>query len=152
MQTITPFLWFDDNLEEALALYTSAFPDSEVLEESRPTLGGPLFLATFRLRGQTVMGINGGPQYRFSPAFSFFVSCDTQAEVDTLWQQLGEGGEPLQCGWLTDRFGVTWQIVPSILGRLLGDPDRARAGRVQKAMMKMIKLDIAALQQAYDQE
>jgi predicted 3-demethylubiquinone-9 3-methyltransferase (glyoxalase superfamily) len=145
---ITPFLWFDGNAEAAVAHYLSIFPDSRILG----TMGGPngsVMGLTFELAGQTFMALNGGPQYRFSPATSFYVSCETQAELDGYWDKLLVGGKATGPGWLDDRFGVTWQIIPSIFGDLLGDPDRAAAGRTMQAMMKMKKLDIAALKKAH---
>ena len=155
MPTITPFLWFDGQLEEAVAFYTSVFGDGVVLDstpypEGAPGPTGSLMMASFRIAGQDFMGLNGGPQYTFSPATSFFVSCEDQDEVDHLWDSLLEGGEAMQCGWLTDRFGVTWQIVPRLLGELMADPDPERVGRVMSAMLAMVKLDAVALQAAYD--
>ena len=155
MPTITPFLWFDNQLEEALAFYTSVFNDTEILQVNRspgstPGQEGPVFTATFRLHGQEFMGLNGGPHYTFSPAISLFVSCDTQTEVDELWERLSDGGEVQQCGWLTDKYGLTWQIIPSALGEMLQDKDPERARRVMEAMLKMIKIDVATLKQAYD--
>ena len=149
MQTITPFLWFDNNLEEALAFYTSIFKDSEILNQSRSGPDGPLFMATFRLNGQTLMGLNGGPMYKFTEALSMFVSVETQDEVDYLWYSLSAGGELQQCGWLKDKFGLSWQIVPTALGELMGDPDPARSQRVMQAILKMVKIDIQALRDAH---
>ncbi|HQX11110.1 MAG TPA: VOC family protein [Thermoflexales bacterium] len=149
MQTITPFLWFDNNLEEALAFYTSIFKDSEILNQSRSGPDGPLFMATFRLNGQTLMGLNGGPMYKFTEALSMFVSVETQDEVDHLWDSLSAGGELQQCGWLKDKFGLSWQIVPTALGELMGDPDPARSQRVMQAILKMVKIDIQALRDAH---
>jgi len=149
MQTITPFLWFDNNLEEALAFYTSIFKDSEILNQSRSGPDGPLFMATFRLNGQTLMGLNGGPMYKFTEALSMFVSVETQDEVDYLWDSLSAGGELQQCGWLKDKFGLSWQIVPTALGELMGDPDPARSQRVMQAILKMVKIDIQALRDAH---
>jgi len=148
MPTITPFLWFDNQLEEAMSFYASVFGDSAVLGTPGPA--GEVMMATFRLAGQDFMGLNGGPMYAFTPAISLFVSCEGQDEVDYFWDRLCEGGSPSQCGWLVDRFGLSWQIIPTALGRLLGDPDRERAGRVMQAMLGMVKLDIAGLQAAYD--
>ena len=156
MSKPVPFLWFDGRVEEAVEFYTSVFPDSKVQqlerypEGSPDGLAGQVMLATFSLNGQEVMALNGGPHFELSPAFSFFVSCEDQAEVDKYWDALLEGGEPSQCGWLVDRFGLSWQIVPTALGRLLSDPDQERAGRVMQAMLGMIKLDVAGLQAAYD--
>jgi len=149
-QKITTFLWFDDNAEQALELYLSLFPDSKIIQSSR--MDGPngkFFSATFQLAGQQFMAINGGPHYRFTEAVSLFVDCETQEEIDRLTARLLEGGGTQQpCGWLKDRFGLSWQIIPSNLGKLLGDPDRAKAGRVMQAMLGMKKLDIAALERA----
>jgi len=145
MHRITPFLWFDGNAEEAMNFYVSVFPKAKVLSVSPMTV-------SFELEGQRFYGLNGGPTYRFTEAVSFFVDCETQQEVDTFWSKLtAGGGQPGQCGWLKDRFGLSWQIVPRALGRLLGDPDRAKAGRVMQAMLTMGKIDLAALQRAYDQ-
>ncbi len=149
MQTITPFLWFDNNLEEALAFYTSIFKDSEILNQSRSGPDGPLFMATFRLNGQVLMGLNGGPMYKFTEALSMFVSVETQEEVDHLWDSLSAGGELQQCGWLKDKFGLSWQIVPTALGELMGDPDPAKSQRVMQAMLKMVKIDIQGLRDAH---
>jgi predicted 3-demethylubiquinone-9 3-methyltransferase (glyoxalase superfamily) len=145
MHRITPFLWFDGNAEEAMNFYVSVFPNAKVLSVSPMTV-------SFELEGQRFYGLNGGPTYRFTEAVSFFVDCETQQEVDTFWSKLtAGGGQPGQCGWLKDRFGLSWQIIPRALGRLLGDPDRAKAGRVMQAMLTMGKIDLAALQRAYDQ-
>jgi predicted 3-demethylubiquinone-9 3-methyltransferase (glyoxalase superfamily) len=155
MQKITPFLWFDDNAEEAVNLYVSLFKDSKIESVTRygdagPGPKGTVMMVTFQLEGQEFMALNGGPVFTFSPAISFFVDCETQEEVDRLWDKLSEGGEQQQCGWLRDRFGVTWQIMPSILGRLTGDPDPVKSQRVVQAMLQMHKLDSAVLQRAYD--
>ena len=153
---ITPFLWFDDNLDDALRFYTAVFPDAVVEEVTRYGPAGPgpegsVMTATFRLAGQTLMGLNGGPHFSFTEAISLFVSVDTQEEVDRLWSTLtADGGQESQCGWLKDKFGLSWQIVPTVLGRLLGSADPAAAGRAMQAMMQMRKLDIAALQAAHD--
>jgi len=145
MHRITPFLWFDGKAEEAMHFYVSIFPNSKVLSVSPMTV-------SFELDGQRFHGLNGGPQYRFTEAVSFFVDCETQDEVDTYWNKLtAGGGQPGQCGWLKDRFGLSWQIIPKALGRLLGDKDRARAGRVLQAMLAMGKIDIAGLERAYHQ-
>jgi len=151
MAKITPFLWFDDNLEDALAFYTSVFEDSEVMDVSRVGDGptDPVFSATFRILDQELRAINGGPHFRFTEAISLFVDCGDQAEVDYLWERLTEGGQPSQCGWLRDRFGLSWQIIPRRLMELLGDPDPAAAARVQEAMLRMGKIDIAALEAAH---
>ena len=149
MQTITPFLWFDNNLEEAMAFYTAIFKDSEILNVSRGGPDGPVFSATFRLNGQTFMALNGGPMFKFTEAISMFVSVETQAEVDSLWDALLVGGAPSQCGWLKDKFGLSWQIVPTALGELMGDPDPVKSQRVMQAMLKMVKLDIQGLRDAH---
>ena len=154
MQRITPFLWFNDNAEEAINLYTSIFPNSKIgsvtrYGEGAPRPAGAVMTANFELDGLEFVALNGGPHFSFSPAISFYVSCKTQAEVDDLWEKLAEGGEEQQCGWVKDRFGLSWQIVPTVLGELMGDPDPVKAQRVMQAMLKMGKLDIAALQQAY---
>ena len=153
MQKITPFLWFDDNAEEAINFYTSIFKNSKIIEMSRfppngPGPAGKLMSATFELEGQQFMALNGGPTFKFTEAISLFVDCKTQAEVDELWEKLSAGGEKSQCGWLKDKFGVSWQIIPRTLGELLGDPDPAKAQRVMQAMLKMSKIDIKGLQQA----
>ena len=149
MQKITPFLWFDDNAEEAIHFYVSLFKNSRVVSERRREPGGPLFTANFVLDGQEFMALNGGPTYQLTEAFSLFVRCASQGEVDELWEKLARGGTPLRCGWLKDRFGLTWQIVPAELGDLLGDPDPARAGRVREAMLQMTKLDLEGLRRAH---
>lgn len=156
MHKITPFLWFDNQAEEAAAFYTSVFANSRLLHVSRygeqgPGPAGSAMSVTFELDGQEFMALNGGPYFSFTPAISFFVSCDTQEQVDDLWAKLSAGGEVEQCGWLKDKYGVSWQIVPTILGELLSDPDPAKVERVTAAMLKMIKLDIAALKKAYEQ-
>jgi predicted 3-demethylubiquinone-9 3-methyltransferase (glyoxalase superfamily) len=154
MQKITTFLWFDDNAEEAINLYVSTFKNSKVLNMSRYPSGGPgqpgkVMTATFELEGQQFMALNGGPQFKFTEAISLFVSCETQAEVDDLWSKLtADGGKESQCGWLKDKFGLSWQIIPTALGRLLGDKDPARSQRAMQAMLKMKKIDIAGLEEA----
>ena len=156
MQKITPFLWFNDDAEEAMNHYVSIFSNSKVLSVSRWGEGGPgpkgaVMSCTFQLEGQEFMALNGGPHFKFTEAISLFVSCETQAEVDALWEKLiAGGGQPSRCGWLKDRFGLSWQIIPTALGRLMNDPDPQRAGRVAQAMMQMGKIDIAGLQRAYD--
>lgn len=155
MQKITPFLWFNDNAEQAIELYLSVFKDAKIVNVHRygdagPGPKGSIMSATFQLEGQSFMALNGGPHYSFSPAISLFVSCETQAEVDELWKKLSEGGTTNRCGWLTDRFGVTWQIIPSVLGRLLGDKDPQKSQRVMQAMLQMNKIDIAGLERAYE--
>ncbi|HYM14646.1 MAG TPA: VOC family protein [Dehalococcoidia bacterium] len=154
MQGITPFLWFNDQAEEAVNFYVSLFPDSRVVEMSRvedprPGQSRSMAMATFELCGQRFMALNGGPTYQFSPAISLFVHCDDQAEIDGLWAALSADGGEEQCGWVRDRFGVTWQIVPTMLGEVLGGPDAAGAKRARDAMLGMQKLDIAALRRAY---
>jgi len=154
VQKIVPFLWFDDQAEEAMNHYVSIFPDSRVIDVARYGEGGPgpagtAMMATFELAGQRFMALNGGPLYRFTEAISLYVECRTQEEVDTLWARLSEGGSDMRCGWLKDRYGLSWQVIPSVLGELLHDPDPARAGRVMQAMMGMQKLDIDALKRAH---
>jgi predicted 3-demethylubiquinone-9 3-methyltransferase (glyoxalase superfamily) len=154
MPKITPFLWFDNNAEEALNLYTSIFKNARVLNVSRygegaPMPAGTIMTATFELEGQEFIALNGGPQFKFTEAVSFFVSCETQAEIDELWRKLTAGGEESQCGWLKDKFGLSWQIVPRALGDLMNDPDPAKAGRVMQALFQMKKIDIGALQRAH---
>jgi predicted 3-demethylubiquinone-9 3-methyltransferase (glyoxalase superfamily) len=148
--SITPFLWYDDNLEEALAFYATVFDDMTVTDLSRtgPSDTDPLFSARFRIHGQDLLAINGGPLFPFTEAVSMFVSVDGQAEVDRLWERLTEGGEESRCGWLKDRFGLSWQIVPTRLMALLGDPDPGRAGRARDAMLKMSKIEVALLEAA----
>jgi predicted 3-demethylubiquinone-9 3-methyltransferase (glyoxalase superfamily) len=144
VSSITPFLWFDTNFEEAARFYVSLFPNSR-LEGANP-MGG-----SFVLAGQRFMGLNGGPQYKFSPATSFFVVCRDQKEVDRLWKALEDGGRPSRCGWIDDRFGVTWQIVPQAFLRLTSTPNTKKSQAVFQAMMGMVKMDVAALQRAYDE-
>jgi predicted 3-demethylubiquinone-9 3-methyltransferase (glyoxalase superfamily) len=156
MQKITPYLWFDNQAEEAVNFYTSIFKNSKIVSMSRygeagPGPAGTVMTATFQLEGQEFMALNGGPQYRFTEAISFLVDCKTQAEVDELWSKLSEGGEEGPCGWLKDKFGVSWQIIPTILSELLTDPDPAKAQRVMQAMFQMKKIDIEKLKQAYEQ-
>ena len=155
MQKITPFLWFDGKAEEAMNFYVSVFKNSKVVRVSRYGEAGPgpkgtLMSATFQLEGQDFFALNGGPQFTFTPAISFFVNCETQQEVNELWDKLSDGGKKERCGWLQDKYGLSWQIVPSILGRLLGDKDAAKSKRVMQAMLQMDKLDIKGLQDAYD--
>jgi predicted 3-demethylubiquinone-9 3-methyltransferase (glyoxalase superfamily) len=154
MQKITPFLWFDNQAEEAMNFYVSIFKNSKVLSVNRygdgaPVPKGMVMTANFELDGQVFTALNGGPMFKFSPATSFVVHCETQAEMDYYWDKLGAGGKPNQCAWLDDKFGVTWQIVPNALIELLSDPDPVKAGRVMQAMMQMTKIDIATLQRAY---
>jgi predicted 3-demethylubiquinone-9 3-methyltransferase (glyoxalase superfamily) len=156
MQKITPFLWFDDQAEEAMNFYVSIFKNSKVgrvtrYGEAGPGPKGSVMSATFQLEGQEFMALNGSPHFSFTPAISFFVNCETQAEVDELWEKLSAGGKTERCGWLKDKYGLSWQIIPSALGRLMGDKNAPKAQRVMKAMLEMHKIDIARLQQAYDQ-
>jgi predicted 3-demethylubiquinone-9 3-methyltransferase (glyoxalase superfamily) len=143
MNKIVPFLWFDGKAEEAANFYVSLFKNSRVLYANPMTV-------SFQLEGQPFYALNGGPQYHFTPAISLFVNCETQAEVDTLWDKLSAGGKKDQCGWLQDKYGLSWQIIPTTLGKMLQDQDPKKAKRVMDAMLKMTKIDIKALQQAYD--
>ena len=154
MQKITPFLWFDGKAEEATNFYVSIFKDSKIVNVRRWGKGGPapegtVMATTFEIEGQEFYTLNGGPHFTFTPAISLFVKCETQQEVDELWDKLSAGGEPSRCGWLKDKYGVSWQIIPTVLGDLMGDKDAAKSGRVMQAMMQMGKLDIAALQAAH---
>ena len=153
MHKITPFLWFDQQAEEAMMFYTSVFKNSKLGEVQRFGEGGhgkagSVMTASFELEGQPFTALNGGPYYTLTPAVSFFVNCRDQSEVDYYWERLTEGGKALQCGWLTDRFGVSWQVVPEALGLLLNQSDKQAAARVMQAMLKMVKLDVAALEGA----
>ncbi|MDP3175018.1 MAG: VOC family protein [Phenylobacterium sp.] len=154
MKDITACLWFDGQAEEAANLYVSIFPNSKIGDISRygdtgPGPKGSVMMVTFELDGRKFSGLNGGPMFKFTEAVSFSVACESQAEVDHYWDSLlADGGQPSQCGWLKDRFGLSWQIVPTILGKLAADPDWAKAGRVMQAMLKMVKLDIAELEAA----
>jgi predicted 3-demethylubiquinone-9 3-methyltransferase (glyoxalase superfamily) len=153
MQKITPFLWFDDNAEEAAQYYVSIFPNSKILKVARHTEAGPgpagkVLTVMFELEGREFTALNGGPLFKFSEAISFVVSCETQAEIDRLWRALSAGGKEGQCGWVRDKYGLWWQLVPPILTELLSGSDRARAARVMQVMMKIAKLDIAALRDA----
>lgn len=155
MGRITPFLWFDGNAEAAANFYVSIFPNAEILHVSRyaegtPGEAGTVMTVSFQLDGQRFVALNGGPQFTFTPAISFVIDCTTQAEVDSFWNRLSDGGKPGQCGWLEDKYGVSWQVVPSVLPELLGADDDAKSDAVMHAMLAMTKLDIAALQQAYD--
>jgi len=157
MQKITPFLWFDGKAEEAMNFYTSIFPNSKIGSVMRygdagPGPKGSVMSCTFQLDGQEFMALNGGPHFKFSPAISFFVNCQTQAEVDELWEKLSAGGKTNQCGWLDDKFGVSWQIIPTALGQMLQDKDPAKANRVMKAMLQMTRIDIKRLKHAYDNQ
>ena len=156
MQRITPFLWFDGKAEEAMNFYASIFKNSKIGSVTRygeegPGPKGKVMTATFQLNGQEFIALNGGPQFAFSPAISFLVNCETQQEVDELWEKLSEGGEKQRCGWLKDKFGLSWQIVPSALGVMLRDKDAEKSRRVMKAMLQMDRIDIKGLRQAYDQ-
>jgi len=148
MPTITPFLWFDTQAEDAMHFYASIFKRSKVLSVSRSQ--GKVMSVSFELEGQRFMGLNAGPQFPFTEAVSFFVNCETQVEIDELWTKLSEGGAPGRCGWLKDKFGLSWQIIPSTLGPMLGDADSAKSSRVLTAMLQMNKMDVAKLRQAYD--
>jgi predicted 3-demethylubiquinone-9 3-methyltransferase (glyoxalase superfamily) len=157
MQKITPFLWFDNNAEEAANLYTSIFKDAKILATSRygdagPGPKGSVMTVKFLLQGQEFIALNGGPHFKFTEAISFVVNCETQQEIDALWEKLlAGGGKPSQCGWLKDRFGLSWQIVPTILGELAADKNPEKANRVMKALLQMVKLDIAKLKEAHEQ-
>jgi len=149
MLSITPFLWFDTQAEQAMQFYTSIFPRSKVVAVHRN--GDQVMSVTWELEGQRFMGLNAGPHFTFNEAVSFFVACETQQEVDELWDKLlAGGGTPSRCGWLKDRFGLSWQIIPTVLPALLGDADGEKAGRAMQAMLKMVKIDGAALQRAFD--
>jgi predicted 3-demethylubiquinone-9 3-methyltransferase (glyoxalase superfamily) len=157
MQKITPFLWFDGRAEEAMNFYVSIFKNSKTGSISRygdagPGPKGSVMSATFQLDGQEFMALNGGPMFKFTPAISFFVDCTTQDEVDELWEKLSAGGEKSRCGWLKDKFGLSWQIIPRALGEMLHDKDPAKSQRVMKAMLQMDKIDINRLKQAYEQQ
>jgi predicted 3-demethylubiquinone-9 3-methyltransferase (glyoxalase superfamily) len=158
MQKITPFLWFDGRAEEAMNFYTSIFKNSKVSNvvrfgEAGPGPKGSVMTASFQIEGQNFVALNGGPQFKFTPAVSFLVYCETQEEVDEYWDKLVAGGKPSQCGWLEDKFGLSWQIVPTVLLTMLGDKEHPeKSKRVMQAMLQMIKLDIAGLKQAYEQE
>ncbi len=161
MQKITPFLWFDDKAEEAVNLYVSIFGNSKITgitrygEAGSEVAGRPkgtVMTIAFQLEGQEFVALNGGPVFTFSPAISFVVNCETQEEVDKLWEKLSEGGEIEQCGWLRDKYGVSWQIVPTILGEMLQDKNTEKSEKVMKAMLQMKKIDIKGLEQAYQQK
>ena len=154
MQKIVPFLWFNDQAEEAMNHYISIFPDSKVVSIMRygdagPGPKGTVMSVTFQLAGQEFMALNGGPQFKFTEAISLFVNCETQEEVDELWAKLSEGGEAGPCGWLKDKYGLSWQIVPTALGEMLQDQDAEKADRVRRAMLQMSKIDLAGLRKAY---
>ena len=156
MNKITPFLWFDGKAEEAMNFYVSIFKNSKALNVTRlgkpgQVPGGEVLVASFILDGQEFRALNGGPHFTFTPAISFLVDCESQQEVDDLWDKLSVGGESLNCGWIKDKFGLTWQIIPAILPKMLQDKDPAKAERVRQAMMQMQKIHIPSLQRAYDQ-
>jgi len=156
MQKITPFLWFNDNLEEAMNLYVSLFKNSKIVNVNRSGEAGPgskgkVMSATFELDGQQFLALNGGPHFTFMPAMSMFVNCETQDEIDALWEKLSAGGEKSRCGWLKDKFGLSWQIVPAGLGDMLQDKNLQKAKNTMQAMLQMGKLDIEKLRQAHDQ-
>jgi predicted 3-demethylubiquinone-9 3-methyltransferase (glyoxalase superfamily) len=151
MSKVTPFLMFNDQLEAAMAFYSSTFPDSEIKDVARTGKDGPITSARFVIGGQSFMGYNGGSYFSFSSGFSLFVDCEDQGEVDEYWDKfVGAGATPMQCGWITDQFGVTWQIVPRRFMELIRDKDPKKVQSVMEAMMKMVKLDVAALERAYD--
>ena len=157
MQKITPFLWFDGQAEEAMNFYISIFKNSKIVNVSRYGEGGPgpkgmVMSCTFQLDGQQFYALNGGPHFKFTEAISLFVSCETQSEIDEMWEKLSAGGAKSRCGWLKDKFGLSWQIVPPLLGELLGDKDPEKSKRVMMAMMKMDKIVIQDLKDAYDQK
>ncbi len=157
MQKITPFLWFDDKAEEAMNFYVSIFKNSKIVSVARYGEAGPgpkgtVMTATFQLAGQEFMALNGGPEFTFTEAISFFVDCESQEEVDELWEKLSDGGEKGSCGWLKDKYGVSWQIIPSALGEMTNDKDPEKSKRVTEAMLKMSKIDIKALKRAYEQQ
>ena len=154
MQKITPFLWFDDKIEEAVNFYVSVFDDARIVSASRygdagPGPAGSIMSMTFELAGQEFMALNGGPRFKFTEAISFFVKCKTQDEVDYYWEKLGDGGEEQMCGWLKDRFGLSWQIIPDALGEYLSDNDLAKSQRAMQAMLEMRKIDIEGLRRAH---
>jgi predicted 3-demethylubiquinone-9 3-methyltransferase (glyoxalase superfamily) len=153
-QKITPYLWFDGQAEEAMNFYVSVFKNSEILTVSRYGEGGPgpagsVMIASFRLDGEEFLALNGGPMFKFTEAVSFLISCESQDEVDYYWDKLTEGGEPSQCGWLKDKFGLSWQVIPTRLAELLQDEDPEKAGRVMQAMLQMTKIEVPKLEAAY---
>ncbi len=161
MQKITPFLWFDDNAEEAVKFYTSIFKNSKIGkiarydkagEKAAGRPAGSVMTIEFHLEGQEFVALNGGPHFKFTEAISFVVNCQTQEEVDYYWEKLSEGGKEVQCGWLKDKFGLSWQIVPTVLGELLSDKDALKSQRVMEAMLQMVKLDIKKLKQAAERK
>lgn len=156
MQRITPFLWFDGKAEEAMKFYTSIFKNSRVGTVTRygkdgPGPNGSVMTATFQLDGQEFIALNGGSEFKFTEAISFVVNCETQGEIDEFWEKLSDGGAQIQCGWLKDKFGVSWQIVPTVLGKMMQDKDPEKTNRVMKAILQMVKIDIKRLQEAYEQ-
>jgi predicted 3-demethylubiquinone-9 3-methyltransferase (glyoxalase superfamily) len=156
MQKIIPYLWFDNQAEEAASFYVSLFKNSKILSltpygEGGPGPQGTVMIASFQLDGQEFVALNGGPVFQFTEAISLFVNCETQAEVDELWDKLSEGGEKGQCGWLKDRYGLSWQIIPTALGEMLGDADPLKSQNVMQAMLQMQKIDVDALRRAYEQ-
>jgi predicted 3-demethylubiquinone-9 3-methyltransferase (glyoxalase superfamily) len=161
MQRISPFLWFDDKAEEAANFYTSIFKNLKIVKiarygEAGATVSGrpkgSVMTVAFQLEGQEFVALNGGPQFKFTEAISLVVNCQTQEEVDEYWKKLSAGGQEVQCGWLKDKYGLSWQIVPTVLGDMLTDPDPKKAERVMKAMLQMKKIDIKGLKQAYEQQ
>jgi len=157
MQKITPFLWFDNNAEEAANFYVSVFKNAQLLNAARygdagPGPKGTVMTAEFELDGQEFVALNGGPRFKFTEAISFVVNCETQEEVDYYWERLSEGGEKSRCGWLKDEFGLWWQVVPTVLNRLMADKDPQKSQRVMEAMLQMDKIDIEPLQRAYEGE
>jgi predicted 3-demethylubiquinone-9 3-methyltransferase (glyoxalase superfamily) len=161
MQKITPFLWFDDKAEEAVNFYISVFKNSKIVDIARYGEAGArasgqpkgtVMTIVFQIEGQEFMALNGGPMFSFSPAISFLVNCETQEELDKLWEKLSEGGQIIECGWLTDKYGVSWQIVPTVLGEMLRDKNAEKSERVMKAMLQMKKIDIKGLERAYQQK
>ena len=157
MQKITPFLWFDGNAEEAVNFYLSIFKNSKILSVARYGEAGPgpkgtVMTAAFQLDGQEFVALNGGPQFKFTEAISFWVRCETQEEIDEMWEKLSAGGAKSRCGWLKDKYGLSWQVVPPILGEMLQDKDAKKSQRVMAAMMQMDKIDISLLKKAYEQQ
>lgn len=156
MQKIITFLWFDNQAEEAANMYVSLFKNSRISSVRRYGKAGPgpdgsVMSVTFQLEGQEFYALNGGPHFKFTPAISLFVNCETQEEVDQLWEKLSAGGRKDRCGWLQDKYGLSWQIIPKALGELMGDPDPQKASRVMKAMLQMDKIDVSRLREAHDQ-
>lgn len=152
MQKITTYLWFNDNAEEAANFYVSLFKNSKIVSVVRQGEAGKAFFVTFQLEGQQFYALNGGPQFKFTEAISLYVNCETQPEIDELWEKLSAGGEKSRCGWLKDKYGLSWQIIPAVLGEMMQDKDAGKAQRVMNALLQMDKLDIKTLQQAYQQQ